>query len=48
VDAAVAARDAARRAGDFAAADRQRADLERRGVVLSDDPAGTTWDVRGG
>jgi cysteinyl-tRNA synthetase len=48
VDALVSARDAARRGGDFAAADRHRAALAALGVVLKDGPAGTTWDVRGG
>jgi cysteinyl-tRNA synthetase len=38
-------RDDARRAGDFAGADRIKGDLAARGVRLRDSAAGTTWDV---
>jgi cysteinyl-tRNA synthetase len=43
VDALVSERDAARRAGDFAAADRLRDELARQGVTLEDTPTGTIW-----
>jgi cysteinyl-tRNA synthetase len=39
----VARRDAARRARDFAEADRIRSELAGRGVILEDTPAGTIW-----
>ena len=43
VEAAIAARLAARAARDFARADAIRAELAAQGVVLEDGPAGTTW-----
>ncbi len=39
-------RNEARAAGDFAAADRIRKELDGMGLVLKDGPAGTTWEVR--
>jgi cysteinyl-tRNA synthetase len=39
----VAARDAARRARDFAEADRIRAELAGRGITLEDTASGTVW-----
>jgi cysteinyl-tRNA synthetase len=45
VEERIAARVAARRAKDFGAADRIRAELAARGVSIEDTPAGTTWRV---
>ena len=43
IDAAIAARQAARKAKDFKESDRIRDDLKARGVILEDGPKGTTW-----
>lgn len=43
IERLVAERTAARAARDFAAADRLRAELDRRGIALEDGPAGTVW-----
>ena len=39
----IAARNAARKAKDFATADRIRAELQAEGVTIEDGPTGTTW-----
>lgn len=43
IDAAIAARQAARKARDFKESDRIRDDLKAKGVILEDGPKGTTW-----
>lgn len=43
IEAAIAARQAARKARDFKESDRIRDDLRAKGVMLEDGPKGTTW-----
>ena len=43
IEALIAERTAAKRARDFAAADRIRDTLAGQGVVLKDSVSGTTW-----
>jgi cysteinyl-tRNA synthetase len=47
VEALIAARAAARKAKNFAEADRIRGEIAALGVVLEDGASGTTWKVGG-
>ena len=43
IEAAIASRQAARKAKDFKESDRIRDDLKAKGVILEDGPKGTSW-----
>ena len=43
VEGLMAAREAAREAGDYSEADRIRTELTRLGIVVEDSIEGTTW-----
>ncbi|MDP1837336.1 MAG: class I tRNA ligase family protein, partial [Reyranella sp.] len=43
IEAAIVAREAARKAKDFKESDRIRDDLKAKGVILEDGPKGTSW-----
>src|SRR5215469_7335672 len=46
IEAAIAARNAARKAKDFKESDRIRDALAAKGILLKDGPSGTTWEVK--
>jgi cysteinyl-tRNA synthetase len=45
IESRIAERDAARKAKDFAASDKIRAELKAKGIILEDTPGGIRWRV---
>ena len=46
IDELITARNEARKAKNFAEADRIRGELDQMGVVLKDGPSGTSWELK--
>ncbi|MGN6517370.1 MAG: CysS/YqeB C-terminal domain-containing protein, partial [Rhizomicrobium sp.] len=46
IERAIEARNAARKAKNFAESDRIRDELAAQGIILKDGPQGTTWEVK--
>jgi cysteinyl-tRNA synthetase len=46
VDQKITARNEARKAKNFAEADRIRDELLKQNIILKDGPTGTTWEIK--
>jgi cysteinyl-tRNA synthetase len=46
INQAIESRTAARRRKDWAEADRIRDELEQMGIIIKDNPDGTTWELK--